>query len=204
MPPNAKKPPIRVIAGGIREGKGVGQMKICPALIGIKPAVSIAPIKEGFPRTIQHGLDPRQCRNRRKILPGFDTLPIPSTEPRSFRRLLLRDACPDPHGRNISPETRAQGTGHRLFRWHGRYRCPKEIHATRGFTSLFENDTSSFPLPKLMNAGTPIACSWISLNGQLPRTIPRAEHKNNAANYAMIPHITGSRRSQARTWITQK
>lgn len=183
---------------------GVGQMKVWLTLIGINPAGSITPFKEGLPRTFKHGLDPRKRGNRREILPSLDTLPIPRTETRSLRRLLLRDACLDPHGRNISPETCAKRTGHRLFRWHGRYRLEKENLATRGFTSFSENATPSLPSPKLMNAGTSIACSWISLKGQSPGMIPRAENKINAVNYAMITQIARSRRSQARTRINPK
>jgi len=178
-------------------------MKICPTLIGINPAVSIAPIKEGFPRTIQHGLDPHKCRNRREILPRFDALPVSRTESRSFGRLLLRDACPDPHGRNISPETCAKGTGHRLFRWHPADRRGNENIRTRGFTSLSQIATG-FLLPQKMLARTPIVRSWILLKAQFPIAIPHAENKINTANYAMIPRIAKSRRSQARTWITQK
>jgi|GEM_PF-3715832 len=137
-------------------------MKVWPALIGINPAELIAPFKEGFPRGIEHGLDPRKSRNRREILPSFDALPITGTEPGSFCRLLLRDACLDPHGRNISPETCATGTGHRLFRWHAGNRRGNEIHATRGFTSFLGTATPSLISPKPMLNGTPTAPSWIS------------------------------------------
>lgn len=166
--------------------------------------VNRTPFKEGFPRAIQHGLDPRKSRNRREILPSFDALPIPGTEPGSFGRLLLRDACLDPHGRNIFPKTSAMETGHRLFRWHAVNRRGNEIHATRGFTSFFGSAMPSLPHPKLMKAGKTIDCSWTLLNGQHPIMIPEAEQKIPAVNYAMIPQIAESRRSQARTWITQK
>lgn len=149
MPPNGQRTSHPHQFGWVRE-KGVGQMKVWPTLRGSNPAGSIAPFKEGFPRAIQHSLDPRKCGNRREILTSFDALPIPRTEPGPLRRLLLRDTCLDPHGRNISPETCATGTGHRLFRWHGRYRLENENHATRGFTSFSENATPSWIPPNLM------------------------------------------------------
>lgn len=203
MPPNGQQSSHPRHCGWVRE-IGVGQMKVCPILIGINPAGSIAPFKEGFPRGIEHGLDSHKCRNRREILTCLDALPIPRAESTSLCRLLLRDACLDPHGRNIAPETCATGTGHRLFRWHAANRRGNEIYATRGFTSFFGTDTPLVPPPKLMNAGTTIACSWITLNGPHPGTIPHARPKITAANYAMIPQITGSRRSQARIWINPK
>jgi len=55
-----------------------------------------------------------------------------------------------------------------------------------------------------MNTGTPIVRSLILLKAQFPIAIPHAENKITAANYAMISHVAGSRRSQARTRITQK
>ena len=149
MPTNGQRTSHPHRSGWVRE-MGVGQMKVWLTLIGINPAGSITPFKEGLPRTFKHGLDPRKRGNRREILPSLNTLPIPRTETRSLRRLLLRDACLDPHGRNISPKTCAKGTGHRLFRWHGRYRLENENLATRGFTSFSEGATPSLISPILM------------------------------------------------------
>ena len=149
MPPKGQRTSHPHRSGWVRE-KGVGQMKVCPTLIGINLAGSIAPFKEGFPRAIQHGLDPRKRGNRREILPSLNTLPIPRTETRSLRRLLLRYTCLDPHGRNISPETCTTGTRHRLFRWHASNRRGNENLATRGFTSFSEDATPSLISPILM------------------------------------------------------
>ena len=161
MPSNGQRTSHPHRSGWVRE-KGVGQMKVWLALIGINPTESIAPFKEGFPRAIQHGLDPRESGNRREILPSFDALPIPGTEPRSFGCLLLRDACLDPHGRNIFPKTCTMGTGHRLFRWHGANRRGNENHTTRGFTSFLGTATPSLIPPTPMLTGTPPARTWNS------------------------------------------
>jgi len=160
---------------------------------------SIAPLEEGFPRAIQHGLDPRKCRNRRKILSSLDALPIPCAELRTFRRLFLRDARIDPHGHNISAETCATGTGHRLFRWHSAEIRVNPKNRTRGFTSFPQTATPLMAPPKLMLPGTPLACSWILLRAQFSVTIPRADKKITAANYAVTARIARSCRSQART-----
>ena len=99
------------------------------------PKTSVAPLEEIFPGTLQGGLDPGQCGQRREILPGFKALPIPGAQPRFLGHLFLRESRSDPHRRNIPSEACPKSAGRWLFRWHARHRLENETAATRGFTS---------------------------------------------------------------------